>query len=85
MDAGFDAGPPAASLCGFAIPTIRFKFGFNFNLPGFSFPPKLPIPYLSLGLNCDLNNPLDLSAGLKPGGGRTSNAPPSPDMNENAA
>jgi hypothetical protein len=81
--AGFSVGsgpaPSAASLCGFQFPpTLFFKFGFT--LPPL---PQLPIPHLSLGLNCNLSNPLSVNAGLTYGGGRTSNAPPDPDMQEN--
>lgn len=67
-DAGFAAGPPVASLCGFAIPSFMFKFGLNLKLPGF--PPPLPKFSLALGLNCDVNNPINLSGGVAFGGGR---------------
>lgn len=83
VDAGFALGPPVASLCGFAIPSLRFKFGLKFpGLPGISFPPPLPFPFLSLGIHCDSDNPLDVTAGVKYGGGRVSNAPPDPDQEQ---
>jgi hypothetical protein len=74
--AGFDPGPAAESLCKFQLPFLRFSFGFL--IPPINFPPPLPIPFLSLGLSCNVNNPLNLSAGLKPGGGRTANLAPLP-------
>jgi hypothetical protein len=80
VSAGFAPGPPAAILCGYALPTLRFKIGFKLPKFPFSFPPKIPLPFLSLGLNCDLNNPINISAGLKPGGGRASNGLPDPDV-----
>jgi hypothetical protein len=72
----------ASSLCAFKLPLIP-----NF-LPSFSFPlsgllPTLPpLPKLPLSINCAQNNPQDVSSGLPYGGGRTSNADPSPDLNE---
>jgi hypothetical protein len=79
-DAGFALGPPVASLCGFAIPSLRFSFGFKIpGLPGIAFPPAIPFPFLAIGLHCDSDNPLDVTAGVGYGGGRVSNAPPDPD------
>jgi hypothetical protein len=84
VDAGLADSPTAASLCGFKFPPeIFFKFGFK--LPSINFPPPLPIPHIQLALNCDLNNPLSVDAGLSYGGGRSSNADPNPDDLEQAA
>lgn len=71
---------PAATTCGFsfALP----KFTVKIFIPGFKFPPKLPLPFLSLALSCDLANPINVSAGVKFGGGRVSNAPLDPDLQE---
>lgn len=84
-DAGLKPGPKAISLCGFNLffpPTIYFKFGFN--LPSFHFPPPLPTFNFSLSLNCDINNPISVSAGITWGGGRKVNAAPDPDLLEQA-
>lgn len=75
-DAGFALGPPAASLCGFKFSTISFKFKININL---KLPPFPPTFFLSLGLNCDLSNPLNVSGGLSYGGGRVGTHDPDPD------
>jgi hypothetical protein len=82
INPGLAPSPPAASLCGFSLPKSLFKFGFK--LPALAFPPAIPTPYLALGLNCSLSNPLDVSAGLRYGGGRTPNADPDPDLLEQA-
>jgi hypothetical protein len=79
--AGFSEGPPVASLCGFSIPGLRFKFGVK--LPGlFAFPPKLPFPHIGFGLSCSTDNPLNITAGVSYGGGRTSNGLPDPDNDD---
>lgn len=77
-NAGFSPGPPAAELCGFKLPT--FLFGIKFNLPPISFPPPIPNFRLSLGLNCSLSNPINISAGVAYGGGRVPNSDPDPDL-----
>lgn len=73
-DASFEASPPAASLCGFGLPT--FSFSIKLFIPPFPppFPPNLA---LFLSLNCDLNDPLD--AELSFGGGRVPLTQPDPD------
>jgi hypothetical protein len=78
--AGFEPGPVAASLCGFKLPFGRFKFGFK--IPGIDFPPKLPFPYVAFGINCNLSNPIDMSVGLKYGGGRQPNHGVDPDLDD---
>lgn len=75
--ASFEAGPPAASLCGFALPT--FRFAFSLKLPALPIPPPIPFFSFSLSLNCDLSNPLNVSAGLNWGGGRVATFDPDPD------
>jgi hypothetical protein len=76
-DAGFSNSPPAASLCGFRIPKLFVSFSLNIPFPKLPpFPPKLT---LSLGINCDLNNPLSFSASLPWGGGRVGTRDPDPD------
>jgi hypothetical protein len=87
VTAGLAPSPTAASLCGFALPSLRFKFGFV--LPALPALPKLPSIHLPLGLNCSQNNPLAVAqSGGKPlpyGGGRTPNADPDPDYVEQAS
>ena len=78
LAAGFQPSPmPVASLCGFKLPVFVFSLGFKQ-------PTIFPLPFpefaLSLGLNCSLENPIDVSAGVKFGGGRVSNADPDPDQ-----
>jgi hypothetical protein len=68
VEAGFKPGPPVGDLCGFKIPSFTFSLGFN--LPSLSFPPPFPRLTASLGLNCDLSNPVNVSAGISFGGGR---------------
>ena len=76
-DASFEPGPSAVSLCGFAFPPT-FKFSFGFKLPSLTLP--LPINFFfNLGINCSLDNPFDLSAGVSAGGGRTALGPRDPD------
>lgn len=81
VDGGLAEDPSAASLCGFRFPPFPY-FKFGFNLPPIAFPPKLPFLKIALGINCDLNNPLSVSASVAWGGGRTSNADPDPDALE---
>lgn len=76
-DLGFAPSAPVASLCGFTLPVLRFVLGFR--APPFKFPPDLPIPFPSLGLNCSLDNPLSVSSGVPAGGGRKPNVPRDPD------
>lgn len=73
---------PDASVCGFALALPRFKFGFV--LPPFAFPPAIPLPFSAYKLSCDLNNPVDISAGLKLpfGGKRSANNDADPDLDD---
>lgn len=82
-DAGFATDPSAASICGFKFPP-RLRFSFGFVLPPISFPPPIPFPHLMFALNCDANNPLDVSVDVPYGGGRASNNDPDPDLDEAA-
>jgi len=76
FEVGFQPSLSASPLlCGFGIP----GFTLTIALPPFDFPPPFPPPFsLLLGLNCDLENPLD--AELSFGGGRAN--PPEPDPDE---
>lgn len=76
---GIDIEPslPVIALCGFKLPL--FRYALKYKLPPLAFPPQIPFPLLSLGLLCSLNNPLDFSFGIPPGGGRTPRAPKDPD------
>ena len=82
-DAALDFPPsPTATPCGFKLGVPRFSFGFK--LPTIKFPPTLPFPFVALVLSCDPRNPVDVvaSANLPFGGGRTPNAEPDPDLDE---
>jgi len=79
--AGFQTGVndnTIADLCGFSIPALTFRLGFN--LPPLNFPPAIPRFHLSLGLNCSLDNPFDFTAGFTSGGGRIGTSDPDPDL-----
>ena len=77
-DAAFEPGPTAPDLCGFELPTLRFRFGFK--LPAIAFPPRRPSFLPSLGIDCTKINPLD-PAGNKPdGGGRVGTSDEDPDL-----
>lgn len=84
VDAGFAAGPPVASLCGFALPSFIPKLSIGIPIPSINFPPPLPKFSLSLGLNCDVNNPLDVAGGIGWGGGRKASFDRNPDVSEAA-
>jgi hypothetical protein len=75
---------PQASVCGFQLGLPRFKFSFQ--LPGISFPPQIPIPFIAFKLSCNPRNPVDITAGLKLpfGGGRSNRVPANPDDNYNS-
>jgi hypothetical protein len=77
LDAGFQAGPPAASLCKFKLPLFLFKLAIK--LPPLNFPPPFPTFSFSLGLSCDLSNPINVTAGVKFGGGRKATGQTYPD------
>lgn len=70
--------PNFPPFCGFKIPFLLF--GFSFKIPDFSFPPALPVFRLSIGINCLLSNPVNISAGVAYGGGRVSTSDPDPDL-----
>lgn len=77
-------GPPVASLCGFTVPSLpNFSPGFSLPTDALGIPPQLPIPKLPFGIDCGSHNPQDASKGVAYGGGRTPNADPSPDLDEN--
>jgi hypothetical protein len=77
LDVGMAPSLPVAALCGFTLPVLRFAFGLR--IPSIAFPPALPIVLPSLGLNCSLDNPIDVTSGVPAGGGRTPNVPRDPD------
>lgn len=72
VDAGFEDSPTGGDLCGFGIPF----FGLSLNIPGFTLP-KLgfALPVFTLGLNCDLSDPVAVGFG----GGRISLSDPDAD------
>lgn len=75
-DSAFQAGPSAAQLCGFTVPT--FRFSPSFKLPPIAFPPQLP-PFLpSLGISCASSNPVAVPD-LPAGGGRKATYDANPD------
>ena len=79
LNASFDPGLPAASLCGFMLPFLSIFFSIT--LPGLPFPIPFP-PNISIliGLNCSLSNPIDISGGVSYGGGRIASFDPDPDF-----
>jgi hypothetical protein len=74
----------APSLCGFQLPLTPSLPGFSLKGLGITLPPKLPIPKLPKGINCATGNPTSVSSSVPWGGGRQSNAPPDPDLVEQA-
>lgn len=79
IELGFALGPPAVSICGFALPLPSILLGIVLPSP-LPIPPPIPIPKLAIGLNCSLDNPLDISAGIAFGGGRVGASDPDPDL-----
>lgn len=71
---------PSLEFCGFKLAlTIP---GLSFKLPTINFPPQIDLFIsfdLALGINCNLENPLNVTGGVKFGGGRKPNADPDPD------
>ncbi len=67
-----------ADPCNFSL-SIKFP-SFNFVLPNLSidFPPDLSL-YFNFELSCDLSKPINVSAGVGPGGGRVPAMDPDPD------
>ena len=82
-DASFAPGPDAKSICGFKLPP-KFNFSFGFNLPPIRFPFKFPTIDISFAINCDLDNPFSVSAGLSAGGGRVANVDTDDDEKDTA-
>jgi hypothetical protein len=81
VDASFTKPEISAEECKFEFKLPNFTFGLK--IPPFPpFPPPIPFPRFRLAISCDLSNPVDVSASIEPGGGRTSNADPSPDDDE---
>jgi len=64
-DAGFAPSPTPTSICDIVFPP-NFSFSFSINLPFPNF--VLPTFNFALGLNCDLNDPIDAEVSF--GGGR---------------
>lgn len=78
-DAGFAPGPTSFDICGFKFPPL-FKFSFRFNLPTFELP-TFNFNF-AIGINCSLDNPFDVSAGVSYGGGRKASGPRDPDYKD---
>ncbi len=78
LQKGFSLQTPSAALCGFVLPSFLFAYGVKIPSP-LPIPPPIPIPKLAIGLSCNLSNPLEISAGLEWGGGRTATFDPDPD------
>lgn len=88
--------PGAGASVGFPGATISLPCGLSIGLPSFSFgfilgPPAFLIPeiFIAFKLSCDLNNPINITAGLSGpaasfGGGRPYNAPLDPDLNDDS-
>ena len=77
MGSSMPDSPSADSLCAFAIPLPHLP---KFKLPSLlDLLPALPIPRLAISLNCSLSNPLNVTSGLKSGGGRETTRDPDPD------
>ncbi len=74
-----DISLTVASVCDFKLRIPNLPIPPKFKLPPIPFPPPLPIPKLSFTLSCDLNKPIDISAGLKFGGGKIPCVLPNPD------
>ena len=74
----FTVEEATAQVCGVSL-TIPIP-QINLSIPAIPFPPPLPfpIPQFSFSISCNFDNPVDVSAGLEWGGGRTSNALPDP-------
>lgn len=64
-DAGFAPSPTPTSICNIVFPPV-FTFSFSINLPAIDF--GLPNFNFALGLNCDLNDPIEAEVSF--GGGR---------------
>ena len=73
----FGAGPPILTICGLSLPLLAFLLGLKIKIPGF--PPPLPFPFLAISLNCSLDNPFNVSAGVSYGGGRQATYDQNPD------
>lgn len=78
----FGSGAVIAGPCGLSLtlPTINIDLLLPRILANINFPPKLAFNF---SLNCNLSNPIDVSAGLDFGGGRISCSPPNPDDDPN--
>lgn len=65
-------GKTVASICGFDIKIPSFPFPPKLTISGIPFPPPFPFPKFGFALSCDPKKPIDITAGLKWGGGRIS-------------
>lgn len=75
----FDDPTISATICTFSLSLVLPKFFLT--IPSIPFPPPFfPFPYFKLVLSCDLNKPIDVSAGVKFGGGRIPCFDPDPDQ-----
>lgn len=79
--ASFDKPKLNAEECKLSLSLPKFSFKIKF--PTIHFPPDfLPKINFQLKLSCSLDNPVDVSAGIKFGGGREPNGDPSSDTQE---
>lgn len=79
VEANFDKPDLNASPCAFSLKLPTLSFSLNIPFPDFPPPFPFPIPMFRFALSCDLNNPIDIAAGVKPGGGRKAVYDPDPD------
>lgn len=68
--------------CGLSLGLPTFGLSFGFKLPSIPPFPALPSLNLAFKLSCDPSKPLDISAGVPFGGGRTTNIGPDPDLDD---
>ncbi len=78
-DASMSVGKPVVDLCSFKLP---FAFSVSLHIPDIL--PKIPTFWFKLGfgLNCSLDNPLDVTASSPFGGGRIGSPPKNPTMSD---
>lgn len=84
-DFGIEASSaPTATICGFGIGLPKLKFGLSIFVD-IHFPPAIPLPWFTFTLQCDPSDPIDVTGGIGPGGGRPETGEPDPDDDEDSA